>query len=790
MTVTGIPTTRVSDSFIRDRLLRQTQFDQAELFGIQMQLSTGHRFQLPSEDPVSSLHVISLQRLLERKEQVRSNVDTNQSFLSATDSALSRVSGIASEARGLALGVMGTTSTDTQRRAAAQQIEQITKQMFDAGNQKFRGRYLFAGASTMVRPFEYVDEGFIEYRGNERRLSSYADIDLLFDSNLHGSEVFGAVSTGVSGTKLKPALHAGTRLADLHGGAGISPGTLEVAGGGNPVFVDISGAETVGDVAAKIQAEGSNLDGKWLSADVTPKGLLVELHVSDGGPAGPLTIREVGGGTTAYELGILREEASGPRIEGEPLDPMLRSTTLLGDILGTHSTAFLHMPGADNDLVIEADRNGSAINGADTNGVRVEIVHDPLVSVGDETVEFAGGALTVRIQEGATLAHHVVEAFDTFYDPETMPFTARLDPKDAVEGMGAVTLTDPASPILTDWGEGENLDTHSGLQIDNGGRQVTVGLTTAETVEDLLNAVNGKDVGLLAEINETASGIDIRSRYSGADFSIGENGGTTATQLGLRTLSEQTRLEDLNFGRGVADYEGFGDDPDSTDFTITRRDGAVLEIDLGGAETVQDVLAAINNHEDNTPNAPGVPPALVARPAAYGNGIELVDSSMGAGTLTVARTEFSTAAIDLGLVPEGAESNSDTVPGPAGAAAILTGADVNPRETEGLFTALNRLQRALETNDTREVTRAIELLDKSVLDLNFARAELGARQQGLDILKDRLDREDTDLQESLSINYDVDIVEVISDLTARQTAFEASLRSSAKIFQMTLLNYL
>lgn len=1007
MTIIGIPTTRVSDLFVRDRVMRQVQYDQRELYRVQMQLSTGRRFQLPSESPVASLQVLSLQRLVERKDQVKTNLDTNQTFLTATDVAMSRISSIIAEARGVALSAIGTTASDTERSAAVQQIKQVTKQMFDAGNQKFRGRYLFAGTSTMTRPFEYAGENYVQYLGNERRLSSYADIDLLFDSNLTGSEVFGAVSAEVRGAALQPALSSGIRLADLRGGEGVSPGTLEISGGGDPVFVEIAGLETIGDVAAKIRSAGANLAGdKWLSADVTPEGLVVELHTSDGSPPGHLLIREVGGGVTAYELGILREEGRGPTVEGEPLRPKLRGTTLLADTLGTRATAFLHMVGADNDLVIEADRNGSSLGGTSVNKVEIEFVNDPLVVAGNETVELAGGKLTVRIEAGVTTAQQVIAAFEKYHDADSMPFRAKLDPTEGRQGLGVVTVTDPAAPVLTDWGSGQNLDQSHGLLIHNGEEEVTVQISTARTVEDLLNAVNGKHAGLMAEINDTGTGINLRSRYSGADFTIAENGGDTATQLGLRTFTAQTRLEDLNFGHGVVDYEGVGTtasatfdfngtnnnlifqarnrsaqwndttirfeaappggdlsmtyqpgppnreivfqiqadttandvialfratpgarddfeialdprdgtpntgtgvvapaeqvtaggDSDNADFSIIRRDGVVLEIDVNGAQTIQDVLDAINGHIGNTPNDPHdpeSPPALWARLATHGNGIELVDNSIGSGALTVERAELSTAAIGLGLVPEGSESNSQAAPGSAatsepvsllpggsltveanfpgtyangvhvifadaaggaaschydpdptnptlkftvnsgvtadelrgllesdadadrlfsiriegndgsgavadtsprqlsgGAAEVLTGADTNALETRGIFTALCRLQRALETNDIIEATRAIELLDESVLQMNFTRAELGARQEGLDVLKDRLDAEEIDLKESLSLNYDVDMVEVISQFTGRQAAFEASLRATAQISQMSLLNYL
>ena len=83
-----ISSTRVSDSLVRERLLAQVQFDQRELFRLQAQVSTGKKFQLPSEDSPAALRSMSLQSLLERKAQVRANMRTSESFLAATDSAL------------------------------------------------------------------------------------------------------------------------------------------------------------------------------------------------------------------------------------------------------------------------------------------------------------------------------------------------------------------------------------------------------------------------------------------------------------------------------------------------------------------------------------------------------------------------------------------------------------------------------------------------------------------------------------------------------------------------------
>jgi flagellar hook-associated protein 3 FlgL len=84
----------------------------------------------------------------------------------------------------------------------------------------------------------------------------------------------------------------------------------------------------------------------------------------------------------------------------------------------------------------------------------------------------------------------------------------------------------------------------------------------------------------------------------------------------------------------------------------------------------------------------------------------------------------------------------------------------------------------------------MDVLDAHVLELNLCRAEVGARQQGLDTLQDRLETEEFQLREVLSLEHDADMVEVLSNLTARQIALEATLLSTGKIFQMNLLQYI
>src|SRR5262245_537376 len=106
--IVPIPTTRVGDFFIRQRLISQAQSDQLDLFRLQNQISTGRRLQLPSDDAPAALRVINLQRLLERKGQIQTNLQASNQYLGAADARLAKVANSLSELRGSVLGVSGS----------------------------------------------------------------------------------------------------------------------------------------------------------------------------------------------------------------------------------------------------------------------------------------------------------------------------------------------------------------------------------------------------------------------------------------------------------------------------------------------------------------------------------------------------------------------------------------------------------------------------------------------------------------------------------------------------------
>ena len=122
---------------------------------------------------------------------------------------------------------------------------------------------------------------------------------------------------------------------------------------------------------------------------------------------------------------------------------------------------------------------------------------------------------------------------------------------------------------LTAGGSGTAFDQNSGLQITNDGKTFTVSLSGDKPSGTCSIPSSNRARACWPRSTRARRASSICSRLSGPSFSIGENGGKTATQLGVRTLTAATELADLNSGSGVGLLPAGAGGPD---FTITQPD--------------------------------------------------------------------------------------------------------------------------------------------------------------------------------------------------------------------------
>lgn len=324
---------------------------------------------------------------------------------------------------------------------------------------------------------------------------------------------------------------------------------------------------------------------------------------------------------------------------------------------------------------------------------------------------------------------------------------------------------------LSAFNGGAGISNSHGIIITDGSGPQTVNISSDVTVQDLFNTLQTADPNLDVGINSAGNGLAISTRLSGVNFSIGENGGNDATSLGIRTLTASTPLSELNLGQGVpvngVDSAG---NPISTDLTIQLRDGSTVNVNLAGAQTVQDVLNDINAVS---------PGKLVATLNSVGNGISITDNDgMSTGPLIVQSNALSTA---LGIA--GTQSSTDpTQP--------LVGQDVNPIQANGMFNLLEQLSTALSSGNNAELTQLQPLFTKEITRVSGVQGSLGSNEQLLSQIQSQLGTDKTNLTSALSTQMDTNMTEAITQLTQLTTSLQATMQVTASSMQMSLFKYL
>ncbi|GAB5405451.1 MAG: flagellin hook IN motif-containing protein [Aureliella sp.] len=329
---------------------------------------------------------------------------------------------------------------------------------------------------------------------------------------------------------------------------------------------------------------------------------------------------------------------------------------------------------------------------------------------------------------------------------------------------------------LSDLFGGVGIADPDSFQITQGDKQYIITTANLETVEDLMNRIRQSGAQVQMSLDDTGRFFAIQSTESGTTLSIGENGSSLATQLGIRTFDLDTSVDSLNFGQGLSLNE-LGED-----LLISRVNGSRLRVNLDGAQTVSDVLDRINNHVDNQ-----VPTLrITASLASVGNGITL-SAANGAQPISVTNVGGSQAGWGLGLIPIG-ESTVEGVP--TGTTSEITGRDVSGVEVEGAFNSLIRLREAVESGRPEDMVRLAAAIEDDIQRMSLSRGFVGARQQSVEALEELTAEQQIQLTEAESNELDADLAQVISELAAREAAMQASLQLMGRASQLSLFDYL
>lgn len=494
--------------------------------------------------------------------------------------------------------------------------------------------------------------------------------------------------------------------------------------------------------------------------------------------------------------------ARSARVRGSvDLNPQLTSDTRLADLRGARGLGVTL--GTIEYSVNGGTRQTLDLSGADsvgdivtklTNSLRQYETDHTTTVLGSGGVSTSGESIAIDAvpsttiqffdqQNGVTAQDLGLADDPVFQYSSTLPTGVAVDPK--------LTWRSPISVLAGVTGA------LGAIRINNLGRTATIDLSTAQTLEDIKNAIESANMGVRVAINADGTGIDVLNDVSaarGQGMSIEEvtTNNYTATRLGIRSMTDATTLADFNDGKGVQIIDGAVNPvtglPDPTldaDFQITLGDPAqtVISVNLRAQDmlNVQTLLARINSEASTQLAAAGLPAtAFGARLSDGGNGLYLAQDSTFTGNISVAARNNSPAAEQLGLLSGSYDAALHT----------FVGSDPAQVRVDSAFTHLIDLRNALLANDVSGITLAGEGLERTLSNLAEIRGLVGGYAQRVDSATTREEDRSVLDQRVRSDLADVDFAEASTRFSLLQTQLQAALRVTGASQQQSLLDFL
>jgi flagellar hook-associated protein 3 FlgL len=189
---------RVNPDPTRDILAALTRAQQEQERAM-LQLASGRRVNVPSDDPAAAAAMVGNQSRSAETDEFVHSISTIRALQQTADSTLSSV--ISALTRAVSLGVEGANGTlsDANRKSLAQELRGIKQQLLGLANLSFQGSYVFAGTATQSAPFvlDPAAPSGVRYDGNTGVNEVSIGDGFSVPMNLPGSDIFAAAGGDV-----------------------------------------------------------------------------------------------------------------------------------------------------------------------------------------------------------------------------------------------------------------------------------------------------------------------------------------------------------------------------------------------------------------------------------------------------------------------------------------------------------------------------------------------------------------------------------------------------------------
>jgi flagellar hook-associated protein 3 FlgL len=160
----------------------------ANLKNLNEKIASGKKLNRPSDDPIAMVEAMQFKTTTRQIDQYGRNLKTAVSWLTTSESALSKILELVERTRELAVQMSSDTQNDETRDGAAVEVGELLDEAISLGNTQLSGQYIFSGYETATAPFTRVLVGDIEtaqYNGdtNDFRVQIGKDENLTAGKN-------------------------------------------------------------------------------------------------------------------------------------------------------------------------------------------------------------------------------------------------------------------------------------------------------------------------------------------------------------------------------------------------------------------------------------------------------------------------------------------------------------------------------------------------------------------------------------------------------------------------------
>lgn len=742
-------------------------------------VSTQKQINAISDDPIGLSQVLSLRLSVKNLTQLDKNIDLGKTWLNGTEAALQSVQDQLIDAKLLATQLVNASMSTSERADAVETVEGIIDQVLSLGNTQVNGSYIFSGTKNNVRTYTYDDDANPTkaiYNGNQTAFAIKTGQVNKLEVGRIGEEVFTEEEIIVDGTNNKIVFKEDP-------GSGLnSERTLE---GTIP-----DGTYTPEELAVIVR--------NTMNAVSDESGYAINYEVNYDATSKKFSIVDDGKFDGYFGFEMLWESGETPRIGGintqgilkEGVDiNVLYDTSLIYETPVPSGTAPLRLtwngedawkvlndPGyglpleiAGSDRFIELDLNGNGIS--DMN-----ISLDAAATSGD-FVEF----------------DIIAESDDHSIGPD-LGFTFGDISYQAARSDNEVSLkTFDHTNNVIDFRE----NIGAGLSA-----QLSAAIPPGEYYDmDVLSAAIEA-----AMEDSSVNGIDYEVEYSQQTnkFTIEENtSNSVLTELQvLWTSGTNTTIgagSELGFTADDTGATSFVGDSAATLFTITAANNKInfKEILPGSTSDATSELTATiptGAYTDIDTLTRAIEDAMEDESEQNGNRVDYeVSYSYISHKFTIKEDG------ELGRKLEDFELLWETGSDMATSAATTLGFDeqdvssppaTGQKVVWGIFETLFSLKDYLAKDDEDGISRTMTRLDTHYNSITSVLSDIGIKSNRLDIRKQVSAETKLTITERKSMIEDADVVESIMNLQSIQTAYEASLNSTSKIINLSLVDYL